>query len=152
MNKNLTELLEKKKAQAAKGKAVNWDALRDTYLAAIDNLYHQVESAFSEAIQDKTIVLEQRPKQLSENLIGTYAVNDLLLLIGDEQVRFSPRGRNIAGAEGRVDVVGEGGEAILILQPGSSWAVVQSRQPKLQTAPFDESSLADVLQQVMRNR
>lgn len=152
MNKNLTDLLEKKKAQAAAGAAIDWDARRDTYLAGVDRLYQQIESAFSEAVRDKTIVVERRPKQLSENFIGTYAVNDLLLLIGDEQVRFSPRGRNIVGAEGRVDVVGERGEAILILQSDSNWAVVQSRQPKLRTAAFDESSLAEVLQQVMRDR
>ncbi len=150
MNKNLKELL-KKKAKAAGG-AVNWDERRDKYLNAVEQLYKQIESILSEAVQDRTITLSRRNKSLSEDFIGTYAVADLVLLIGDEQVRFSPRGRNIAGAEGRVDVVGERGEAILIAQPDSSWAFVQSRQPKLQVVPFDETTLAEVLQQVMRDR
>ena len=74
-----------------------------------------------------------------------------MLLIGDEQVRFSPQGRNIAGASGRVDVLGERGEATLILQPDASWAFVQTRQPTLKVVPFDESSLTEVLKVVMRD-
>ena len=88
---------------------------------------------------------------MTENYIGTYAVDDLILLIGDEQVRFSPRGRNIAGTGGRVDVVGESGEAILILQPDSQWGFVQTREPKVSVAPFNEATLAEVLRLVMRN-
>jgi hypothetical protein len=152
MNKNLTDLLKKKQKQATKEEVINWDERRDKYLAKIDQLYKQIESIFSEAIRDKTIHLSRRKKELSENYIGTYAVDDLVLLIGDEQVRFSPRGRNIVGAEGRVDLVGERGEAVLIAQADSGWAIVQSRQPKLHTAPFNESTLAEVLQLVMRDR
>lgn len=151
MNKNLSELLQKKKTQAG-GEGIDWDARRAKYLTEVKALYDQIETAFAEAIADKTIAVERRTKQLSEHPIGTYAVDDLVLFIGDEQVRFSPRGRNIVGAEGRVDVIGERGEAILIAQPDSRWALVQSRQPKLQLAVFDESVLADVLQQIMRDR
>ncbi|HQU46878.1 MAG TPA: hypothetical protein PK867_29005, partial [Pirellulales bacterium] len=93
----------------------------------------------------------KREKQLTENYIGTYAVEDLILLIGDEQVRFSPRGRNTVAADGRVDVVGERGEAILILQDDSGWGFVQSRQPTVTVVPFDESTLAEVLRLVMRD-
>ena len=70
---------------------------------------------------------------------------------GDEQVRFSPVGRNIAGASGRVDVLGErGAPEVLIVQPDGRWSFVQSRQPTLKVTPFDESSLTEVLKRVMR--
>ena len=68
----------------------------------------------------------------------------------DEQVRFSPRGRSIVGAAGRVDVIGERGEAMLIVQSDSKWGFVQTRQPALHVVPFDESTFAEVLQLVMR--
>jgi hypothetical protein len=148
MDQKLNELFQKKKTGAGAG--VDWDERRDNYLAAVDDLYRQIEGMLAEAVEQKTVVLQRRPKQLTENYIGTYSAQDLILAVGDEQVRFSPRGRNIVGAIGRVDVVGERGEAILILQPDSKWTFVESRQPALRVVPLDESTLAEVLRLVMR--
>ena len=151
MNQNLTDLLQKKQNQSAVGGAINWDDRRDKYLAAVQDLYQRIEAMLAEPIAQKTVALQRRAKQLTESFIGTYTVEDLILVIGDEQVRFSPQGRNIAGAAGRVDVVGERNEAMLILQFDSKWAFVQTREPTLSTAPFDESTFAEVLQLVMRD-
>jgi hypothetical protein len=151
MNQNLADLFEKKKQRAGSGAGIDWDARRDKYLNSIDRLYDQIHAILAEPIAQNTVSLQRRPKELSENYIGTYKVDDLILVIGDEQVRFSPRGRNIAGASGRVDVLGERGEPeVLIVQPDVRWSLVQSRQPTLKVVPFDESSLADLLKRVMR--
>jgi hypothetical protein len=141
MNKNLAELLHKKQ-KSATGEAIDWDERRDQYISAVKGLYHQIESMLADPIHQKTVTIRRHAKQLTENYIGTYSVDDLVLIIGNEQVRLSPRGRNIAGAAGRVDVVGERGEAILVLQD-SGWVFVQ--------APFDESTFTEVLQLVMRD-
>jgi hypothetical protein len=151
MNQELTDLIQKKTggAQVAGG-GVDWDQRRNTYLDAVRQLYDQVEAFLAEPIKQGVIRPQRRAKQLVESYLGTYSVDDLILLIGDEQVRFSPAGRNVAGATGRVDVVGEGGEATLLAQPGPRWSFVQTRQPTLQAVPFDEHALAEVLGQVMR--
>jgi hypothetical protein len=151
MNQNLTDLLEKKKKQSAGASAVDWDDRRDKYLAAVQSLYRQIEEMLAEPIRQKSVTLQRRTKQLTESFIGTYAADDLILVIGNEQVRFSPRGRNIGGATGRVDVLGERGETMLLLQPDSKWAVVQTRQPSLRTAPLDESTFTELLRLVMRD-
>ncbi len=150
MNAKLTELLNKKQKQAGAGESIDWDDRRNVYIAAVKGLYQQIEAELTDAIKQGIVTLRKRPKDLTENYIGTYSVDDLILVIGDEQVRLAPRGRNIVGAAGRVDVVGERGEATLILQPGATWEFVQTRQPTLQTVPFDGSTLAAVLQFVMR--
>jgi hypothetical protein len=151
MNQNLADLFQKKKQQAGGGAGIDWNDRRDRYVKAVDDLYHQIETILAEPIGQKTVTLQRRSKDLSENYIGTYKVDDLMLLIGDEQVRFSPRGRNIAGASGRVDVLGERGEPeVLIVQPDGRWSFVQTRQPTLKAVPFDESSLAEVLNRVMK--
>lgn len=151
MNQNLTELFQKKQKQSQGEGGINWDDRRDKYLAAVEQLYQQIEVILAEPIAQKTVAIQRRRKTLTENYIGTYSIDDLILLIGDEQVRFSPRGRNIVGASGRVDVLGERGEATLIVQPDSRWGFVQTRQPTLRVVPFDESSLAEVLKLVMRD-
>jgi len=151
MNQNLADLFQKKQKQSGAGGGIDWDERRNKYLAAVDDLYRQIEAILAEPIAQRTVTLQRRKKDLTENYIGTYSVDDLILLIGDEQVRFSPRGRNVVGASGRVDVLGERGEATLIAQPDSRWGFVQTRQPTLRVVPFDESSLAEVLQVVMRD-
>jgi hypothetical protein len=117
----------------------------------VEDLYQQIEKILSEPIANQTVKLARRKKDLTENYLGTYAVDDLLLVIGDEQVRFSPRGRNIVGSSGRVDVLGERGEEILIVQADARWRFVQSRQPTLKVVDFNDTSLAEVLQLVMRD-
>ena len=128
MNQSLTDLLQKKQDQS--GTAIDWDDRRDAYLKAVGDLYHQIETILAEAIKQKTVALHRgASKQLSESYIGTYSAEDAILVIGDEQVRFSPRGRNVVGAAGRVDVVGERGEVMLVAQDDSKWGFVESRQP-----------------------
>ncbi len=151
MNQALNDFFQKKQKQVATGADIDWDSRRNEYLAAVQELYQRIESMLAEPIGQKSLTLHRRPKQLTENYIGTYSADDLILVIGEEQVRFSPRGRNIVGAAGRVDVIGERGEASLIVQPDSQWGFVQTRQPMLRVVPLDESTLAEVLQLVMRD-
>jgi hypothetical protein len=151
MNQALTDLFQKKQKQLETGAGIDWDSRRNEYLAAVEDLYKRIESMLAEPIGQKSLTLHRRSKQLTENYIGTYSADDLILVIGGEQVRFSPRGRNIVGAAGRVDVIGERGEATLIVQPDSQWGFVQTRQPTLRVVPLDESTFAEVLQLVMRD-
>ncbi len=151
MNQKLSELFQKK-VQANQGPSVDWDDRRDKYVGAVKALYQQIEAMLTEPIQKKTASVQRRQKQLNESYIGNYAVDDMILTIGNEQVRFSPRGRNIVGAAGRVDVLGERNNAVLILErdSDSKWAIVQSRQPTIRTEPFDESAFVELLKSVMR--
>jgi hypothetical protein len=150
MNQNLTDLFRKKQKKSEADTGIDWDSRRNDYLAAVDALYKKIEAILAEPIGQKSLTLHRRPKSLTETYIGTYSVEDLVLVIGDEQVRFSPRGRNVVGAAGRVDVIGERGEATLVLRPGAGWEFVQARQPALRVVPFDESTLAEMLEAVMR--
>lgn len=150
MDQKLADLFQKKQKPSGGG-GIDWNERRDKYIDAVKNLYNQVEQVLAEPIAQKIVTPQRREKDLSENYIGTYSIDDLILLVGDEQVRFSPRGRNIVGASGRVDVLGERGEATLIVQVDGRWGFVQTRQPTLMVVPFDESSLAEVLKIVMKD-
>ena len=144
--------MQKKQKHSRNGESIDWDDRRDKYVTAVNDLYQQIKAILAEPIRQKTVSVQQRSKQLTENYIGTYSVDDLILLLGNEQVRFSPRGRNTAGAEGRVDVVGERSEAMAILQPNAQWGFVQTRQPNLTVAPFNEATLAEVLRLTIQAR
>jgi hypothetical protein len=153
MDQELIDVLQQKRQHtqaAAQQPGIDWDERRRTYVAAVEELYNRVQGMLAEPIGQQFIRVERRPKSLTETYIGTYAIDDLLLQIGDEQVRFSPRGRNIAGATGRVDVIGDAGEATLLAQPGARWSFIASRTPVLHAVDFNEAALAKVLRLVMR--
>ncbi len=150
MNQALAELISKKQKAAADA-PIDWDERRDRYVAAVHALYDQVEGILTDSIRQRVVTARRADKTLTESYIGTYGVPDLVLTVGNEQVRFSPRGRNIVGAGGRVDVLGERAEAVLLFQPETGWQLLLARQPNVQTQRFDESTLAEVLHAVMRD-
>jgi hypothetical protein len=155
MNQKLKDIISRK--QKSREKAyIDWDERRNEYLLAVNNLYEQIEEIFDLQIRDKTIALHRRQRNLSESYIGTYLVEDLILLIGDERVRFSPRGRNIVGSIGRIDVLGDRNEAILILKSDLRWAVLQPvccphlRQKRSIISASLDTMLPEILEFVMK--
>ena len=130
----------------------DWDARREEYVGRLDALYERIGSMLAEPVRQGQAKLRREPRQLMENYLGTYDVHDLILEVGSEHVRFVPRGRNIVGAAGRVDVLGDGGDGTLIVQPdddGGRWGIVATRQPTLRVVPFEDATFAELLRGVM---
>ncbi|MCY2925194.1 MAG: hypothetical protein NT031_07100 [Planctomycetota bacterium] len=133
--------------QAAK---VDWGKKRDSWLQAIEELYTIILKLLDRSIQDGSVTSTFADKQISEDYVGTYQARELVLQVGDEKVTFSPKGMNIVGATGRIDLRGDTGEVTVIRQPDNRWGFVVSRTPVLKVVPLSEESLLAVLQSVMR--
>jgi len=101
-------------------------------------------------VAEELVRVGRRQKTLVEEYIGPYQVDELVLQVGDEQVVFSPKGRNIVGGSGRIDLIGEMGEKTIVLQPEEGWGIVEARTPTLKIVPLDEDSLLTALKEVMR--
>ena len=133
----------------ASSTTVNRSDARD-WIAATDQLYDEIRKLLDAPISNGSVVVDFRPKTITEDFMGTYTVRELVLRVGEEIAVFSPKGRNIVGASGRVDLTGEMGEATLVLQPGPRWAVVAQRVPVLRLVPLEQESLLAALRSVMR--
>src|ERR1039457_5502159 len=101
------------------------------------------------SIAQGLVAVSQVEKEITEEYLGTYRVPELILDIGAETVRFSPKGRNTIGANGRVDLVGELDAMTLVLEPAGHWSVVLSRLPR-QLVALDGKALTEALRRVMR--
>ena len=113
-------------------------------------LYRQIETELAEPIAengDAPAATKGADRELHWNVFGGRPRSDHRRRAGS---LLTPRAEHL-GAAGRVDVVGERDEATLILQLDSKWVHLQARQPTLRTEPFNESTLAEVLQLVMRD-
>ncbi|MFI5378091.1 MAG: hypothetical protein ACHRHE_02180 [Tepidisphaerales bacterium] len=151
MTQSLTEFFRVKKQRADEEDAtVDWSARKAEWLEALRSLYAQVREILKTPLDQGAVQAATRPKELFEDHLGSYQTEELVLSVGDEHVVFSPKGRNVIGAAGRVDILGEAGEATLVLQPGPRWAVVRSKYPQLNLVEFNEVSLEETLRGVMR--
>lgn len=144
----LREKTEKARAMSA---GIDWAAKRDAWIGAVEQLYDRIEHDYlgPADIAAYVRVDRSRVKTIEEQHIGTYSIAELNLRVGDEQVLFSPKGVNTVGAQGRVDVRGERGEANLVRQADDTWSLVVARSPRLQLAPLDEECFLAMLRGVM---
>ena len=65
MDQKLIDIFQKKRQQPGTETSIDWDSRRDEYLAAVQNLYEQIRKILAEAIDDRTITLTRRTKQLT---------------------------------------------------------------------------------------
>ena len=151
MADQLTEFLRSKKDQSAGGQ-VDWEAKKAEWLASLQRLYARIKNLLDESIRDGTVEVFEFEAEVTEDYLGPYKVRQLGLAVGRDRVLFSPKGVNVIGAEGRVDLQGDRDTVTLIRTAsggGGEWEVVLQRVPKLVAVPLDESSLAAALQRVM---
>ncbi len=136
--------------QHASTNKIDWGERRREWIGAVKQLYAKVEDdLLAESIKRRLVSVSRVDKVIKEEYLGTYRVPELVLDIKGEIVRFSPKGRNVVGAKGRVDLVGDIDAVTLVLEPAGHWSVVVSRVPR-QVVTLDGKTLAEALQQVMR--
>jgi hypothetical protein len=127
-----------------------WKERRREWKAAVKRLYQRVtDELLAESIAQGLVTVSRVEKEITEEFLGTYRVPELVLDINRETVRFSPKGRNIIGAKGRVDLVGELDTMTLVLETAGDWNIVLSRLPRRAVA-LDGKTLAEALRRVMR--
>ncbi|MEX2301207.1 MAG: hypothetical protein WD733_09735 [Bryobacterales bacterium] len=129
---------------------IDWVERRQEWFDAVERLYRQVtDELLADSIAQGLVTVSRNEKVIEEEYLGTYSVSELVLDVSGENVRFSPKGRNIIGANGRVDLVGELDVMTLILEPNGHWDIVLSRVPRHAVA-LDRKTLTDALRRVMR--
>lgn len=148
VTEKLKAFLQKKVGSAPPD--VDWFARRDRYLAALDQLYSLILDDYLGGAETAGLIeVARSTTTIQEPFVGTYEAPTLLLSIGKQQVGFVPKGSVIAGAAGRVDVIGEAKELSLGWTYDESWVVIFARSPELWMDPLDASSFLDLLRVVM---
>jgi hypothetical protein len=137
---------KKQKTKPANG---NGAARRDAWIKAVKDLYKTIADDYLQAVK-ADVEITYPDKVVTEDSIGEYHIPELNLRVGDELVIFSPKGVNVVGARGRIDVQGDRGDATIIWQGGDQWSFVVARVPTLKLVPMSAESLAEILKEIMR--
>ena len=140
-------LRSKAAAGIKKEETTDWQKRKESWINSLYELYRNVQSWLALLEEDGTVQSKMSSGSRSEGKIGSYQIDELTLLIGNQEIRFIPKATLIIGAEGRVDIRGNAGVRSLILDKGQ-WFIVD-RKPRLEIFPFNEDSFQDVLRDIM---
>jgi len=135
------------RSKASKQRKIDWEAKKAKWLGEVANLYDHIKEWLAPLERDGIVQYSVGTITLQEDFIGTYQVDVLILLVGEQRVEFRPKGTLIVGANGRIDVQGPRAVRTIVLQK-DQWFVVQ-RTPHLKALLFDRDSFQTVLQEVM---
>ncbi len=136
--------------KAKRSKLGSSTKMRQHWIRSVGALYRDIESEFlASLIKDNVVIISRRPKTLFEEALGEYKIDDLIIKIGDEVAVFSPKGRLVVGAQGRLDLEGNRGVVTFVLNP-ERWSIVVSRSPTLRVEPVTEHLLLQAVKDVMR--
>jgi len=152
MGKEQLQEFFREKVKKSDSAGIDWNARKKEWQKSLRELYHTIETFLDvkKGTKENLFKIGFQDKRLVEEHLGVYLVKELVLDVGDERVIFSPKGRNIVGAAGRVDLIGEMGVKTLVVQPDGRWGIIASRTPTLKVVPLDEDSLLAALKEVMR--
>ena len=95
--------------------SVNWEEVLVEWKTYVSKLYDQVEHWIKKSGVSQKVQIERELISISENYIGSYKIDQLLLKVGDNIIRFIPQGRLIIGSRGRVDIVCGSKKVLLLL-------------------------------------
>jgi hypothetical protein len=117
MQQTLEDFLRAKKKKEDKLKqAVDWDRRKAWWLGKINSLYDEVKQWLGPLISDGTVIIKDVTVDIDEEGIGSYEASSLEISVGSEVVKLEPIGTIIIAALGRVDLIGDDGSVMILLE------------------------------------
>lgn len=151
------EKLVQQFAEAEAASTVNWGEIRDRWIQQVRELFDQIEVWLRPLIVGGTVQASRPPRVLTEEDLGTYTLQSLLLQLASRKLVLEPVGTMLIGAFGRIEATGPNGTAVLLLlntdktlPPKDRWQSVSwfitypSPQVLLRARPFGGQSLPPV--------
>lgn len=142
---------------------IDWQAKKNQWLKYLGHLYGDIQS-YLEPYKDK-IILNEQEVLINEEYIGEYSAKKLSIQLGKDTITLTPKGTNLIGASGRVDMNSSHGTIKLVLieqdekrldiakntkkEPNALvWAIAQ-QQPRLAFFELNQESFQDALMELV---
>lgn len=101
-------------------KTIDWDTKRETWLTLVNSLVSDIATW----AEEQGWPVHRDEKQLKEEHLGQYSVPDLVIRLPGGRIIVEVVGRNIIGAEGRVDIEAfPSMNRMLLVRQGDKWKV-----------------------------
>lgn len=109
------KFVERKSLKEKERKEIDWNQRRDEWLRYLEELYTTVQGFLNGYKDYGAIEVSKEKIELSEQYIGNYTTDILVIKIGVESIKLVPVGTLLIGSKGRVDMKGKRGIVRLVL-------------------------------------
>lgn len=93
--------------------SIDWKERKEQWIKSIDEYFTQVESYFTK--YEDSVIIEEKKYSINEEYLGSYETKKLIVKFNNDTVTFTPVGRNVIGAKGRIDMEGKAGVVKFVL-------------------------------------
>ena len=93
---------------------VDWKKIKKDWIKDIHVFYNFVNELLVRYIESGKVSIKYTTCVVHEERLGSYNAKNLILTLGQQQVNFTPIGRLIFGAQGRIDMEGTSGKVKFI--------------------------------------
>ncbi|MDZ7898450.1 MAG: hypothetical protein U5N85_10560 [Arcicella sp.] len=132
---------------------IDWGKRRTDWISSVDELNNKIKEWFDDYANDNLLKFEITTKNIIEEFIGSYEVNELHLIFADnKEVVIEPMGTLIIGAWARFDIFVRGYNSekyyILCYKDDSdkyTWKIVNA-QNKIDAAPLTKRKLEQIFE------
>ncbi|MCP3685710.1 MAG: hypothetical protein GY861_23940, partial [bacterium] len=165
-NESLEEFLRRKdEISKSKKQETDWETKKSLWLHKVEDLYGEINDWL--APLSEIVAIKHKKITLTEQYVGSYPVDILELVAGEEHVLLKPMGILVVGSFGRVDMIGDNGMLMLLLVDEHAPAYDDDireddkhrvllkwhfavRTPERKVWPLTKESFTDALKQVMQ--
>lgn len=123
---------------------IDWEVEKEKWIEDIENFSKQVKKYF-EKYKDN-VVIDEQLLSMNEQFIGSYESKRIIVKFSNDTVTFTPVGRNVIGAKGRIDMEGKAGKVKFVLVKESM------KEPQILMKVFyDENKLTEHIDEQKQN-
>ncbi len=117
---------------------IDWLSQRNEWLRHIEQFYDRVLKWLFRYIEQGKIQVTRRNITLTEDNIGSYDTEKLILKLANKEVSLTPIGTVLIGSQGRIDMSSSAGEVKFVL------VEKDSKGPSMQNTEANEKSANSV--------
>lgn len=139
-----------KEGDEAKRRQEEWDKRKNKWIAEVESLYMQIQEWLEPLNETASIRFDIGTHPANEENIGSYNIQHMTIHLANERVELTPRGTNIIGGYGRIDMYGKNGQKMLVIPKWGEWAfyrldTTNPSMPKQFYDPLNEGSFKEAL-------
>ena len=117
-----SDFLKKKNEE---DKKVDWEDRKTKWIKSVNDFYNNVHKWLNPFTIQSLLKTKMKEIIVSEEYIGTYNLNQLDIVIGNDIISLIPRGTLVAGGYGRIDMRGPMGEISIFQKKWGEWKFIQ---------------------------
>jgi hypothetical protein len=118
----LAKFIEEKSKQEKEAPQIDWKEKEEKWLNYIEEFYNNVKGWLKD-FEKKGIKYRFENITITEEKLGSYKVDKMILNIANEEVTFTPIGTILIAAYGRIDMKGKNGTVKFVLVDKESTGV-----------------------------